>query len=426
MRIIELQAENVKGIKAVAIAPTGPIVQITGPNGSGKTSVLDAIFWALSGGKNIQSQPVRTGEQSARISVNLGELIVTRKFKANGSSTLSVEASNGAVYKSPQGMLDDMLGALTFDPFAFTRLDAKKQLELLRSLVEFDVDLDALDAEAKQAFEARTIVNRKVKELEARVSAVDTREFAGLPSERIDESQLVEAMASASQTNAAIEKRKLARLQVQKEGEDARAKAAKLQEDIKIAMAQVERLLKHAEECAERLAKAEPLPEHVDVTELVRQIETAREINALIAKQEAFTGLKVDLDLVTAEAEALSKTIEDVHTAKRQAIAAVKMPVEGLGFGEEGVTFNGIPFDQANSATQLRVSVAVAMAKNPKLRVIRIKDGSLLDDASMQILKDIAEENDFQVWIERVDTTGKIGIVMSEGEVVAVNEEVAA
>ena len=55
------------------------------------------------------------------------------------------------------------------------------------------------------------------------------------------------------------------------------------------------------------------------------------------------------------------------------------MPVEGLGFGAGIVTFNGLPFDQASTAEQLRVSVAIAMAANPKLRVLRIKHGNDLD-----------------------------------------------
>ncbi len=47
MKIVQLQAENVKRLKAVEISPEGHIVEITGRNGQGKSSVLDAIWWAL-------------------------------------------------------------------------------------------------------------------------------------------------------------------------------------------------------------------------------------------------------------------------------------------------------------------------------------------------------------------------------------------
>jgi hypothetical protein len=83
------------------------------------------------------------------------------------------------------------------------------------------------------------------------------------------------------------------------------------------------------------------------------------------------------------------------------------------------VTYRGLPFDQASSAEQLRVSVAIAMAAHPKLRVLRIKDGSLLDERSLAMLEEMAEAADYQVWVERVDTSGAVGIVMEDGAIVA-------
>ena len=70
----------------------------------------------------------------------------------------------------------------------------------------------------------------------------------------------------------------------------------------------------------------------------------------------------------------------------------------------------------------MRVSVAIAMAANPKLRVLRIKDGSLLDENSLALIADMASENDYQVWIERVDTTGKVGVVMEDGAIVGAED----
>lgn len=61
MQIVELLVERLKRIKAVQIIPKGPVVQITGRNAQGKSSVLDAIEYAL-GGKGCQPQrPVRDG-----------------------------------------------------------------------------------------------------------------------------------------------------------------------------------------------------------------------------------------------------------------------------------------------------------------------------------------------------------------------------
>jgi recombinational DNA repair ATPase RecF len=123
LKLVELRAENVKRLKAVRIKPDGNIVQITGRNAQGKTSVLDSIWYALQGRAKCD-RPIRDGAESAEVEVNLGDLIVKRKWTDKGSY-LSVENLEGAVYKSPQAILDKLVGELTFDPLAFTRMTAK-------------------------------------------------------------------------------------------------------------------------------------------------------------------------------------------------------------------------------------------------------------------------------------------------------------
>jgi hypothetical protein len=63
------------------------------------------------------------------------------------------------------------------------------------------------------------------------------------------------------------------------------------------------------------------------------------------------------------------------------------------------------------------------MANNNKVRVMRIKDGSLLDEDSLAVVAEMAHAHDFQVWIESVETSGNVGIYMEDGEVKAVNPE---
>ncbi len=43
MKIIKLQSENIKKLKAIEIKPDSNLIQITGANAQGKTSVLDSI-----------------------------------------------------------------------------------------------------------------------------------------------------------------------------------------------------------------------------------------------------------------------------------------------------------------------------------------------------------------------------------------------
>ena len=134
MKIISLSASNVKKLSAVEIVPKSNLVQITGKNGQGKSSILDSIWWALGGTKNIQSQPVRNGEEQAIIRLDLGSLVVTRKI-GKGES-LTVENAEGARFQSPQSMLDALLGELTFDPLAFSKMKAADQANELRRIAK--------------------------------------------------------------------------------------------------------------------------------------------------------------------------------------------------------------------------------------------------------------------------------------------------
>lgn len=198
MKIIALEAENLKRLTAVRIEPNGNLVQITGKNGQGKTSVLDAIWWALAGTSNVQTTPIRKGEERATISLDLGKLKVLRKFIAqdDGSYTTSITVENGegARFQSPQKMLDALVGQLSFDPLEFSRMKPADQVQALRSLVR-DFDFDAAAVEHKADFDERTIQNRKAKDCQAAADVLGQ----GLPDEipaRID----VEAEIAALET----------------------------------------------------------------------------------------------------------------------------------------------------------------------------------------------------------------------------------
>ena len=93
------------------------------------------------------------------------------------------------------------------------------------------------------------------------------------------------------------------------------------------------------------------------------------------------------------------------------------MPVDGLGMADGAVTLNAIPLVQASDAEKLDVSCAIAMRQNARLRVLRIRDGSLLDEESKARIAAKAAEHQYQVWMECVDSSGKVGIVIEAGEV---------
>ena len=435
MKIISLQAENIKRLVAVNIAPDGNIVEITGKNGAGKTSILDAIYWGLTGKDGIQSTPIRKGEDHAIIKLDLGDLKVTRKFKASDdggyTTSIAVESAEGAKFPSPQSMLDALVGSLSFDPLGFVRMKPADQLETLKQFVT-GVDFAATEKANRADFEERTILNRRAKEARAQADAVP---LPGPKLSPVDESELVAQLESAGQKATEIERRKAGRQQAAEKIAAHENEAGNLHERINAINAQIAYLgkeaaafaekateeLRQAQELNEKLSAAEPLPEPPDTSAIRAQIEAARKHNAAVAEQaSAQERLRVAKEAATAAeaaAKALTKKMEDRKAAVAKAIADAAMPVPGVAFDDGAVLLDGLPFDQASDAQQLRASIAIASAMNPKLRVIRVRDGSLLDMDSMTLLAEFAETNDMQVWIETVQSGRPGAIVIEDGMV---------
>ena len=133
MRIIKLTAENIKKLKAIEITPKGDVVRITGKNGAGKSSVLDAILYALGGQKAIPDKPIREGQRKARVTLDLGEYTVERRF--GKSSQVYVTAKDGSAIRSPQQLLESIAEKVSFDPASFERLHHGQQAALLYPFV---------------------------------------------------------------------------------------------------------------------------------------------------------------------------------------------------------------------------------------------------------------------------------------------------
>jgi DNA repair exonuclease SbcCD ATPase subunit len=427
MKIVSLQAENFKRLKAVEIKPDGSTVVITGKNAQGKSSILDSIFAAVGGADALPGKPIRKGEQTARIKLDLGEVIVTRKFTAAGS-TVTVEQANGARFSKPQQMLDQLIGKIAFDPLEFTRMKPADQFETIRKLVPLEVDIDALDGQNQSDYEARTVVNRDAKNLRAQAAGILVA--ADLPAEPIDTAALLTQMQEAGETNAEIERRKGARERAAQQIEQLTANAALRRaeaEELRARAASVDNLAQTEEtsaaELQAKLDAAPALPDPIDVTAIRAQVEQADRTNSKIADRVRRQQIEAQATEKEAESQRLTDAMEARKTAKAQAIAAAKMPIAGLSFGEGEVLYNELPLSQASQAECIRVSMAVAMALNPKLRVLTIKDGSLIDEDGMAIIRDMVKDGDYQAWIEVVGSDGKIGILIEDGAVVQPADE---
>lgn len=398
-RIVKLQAENIKRLRAVEITPDGNIVRITGRNGQGKSSVLDAIAYALGGQALVPSKPIREGEKKARAVVTLDNgLTVERRFTERGT-VLEVKNADGAKYGSPQAMIDKMLGALTFDPLGFARAPAREQFETLRRLA--GIDTSKIDEGIKKLEAERPSLRAAMRrEADVLASMPDDPEA---PTERANVRALLDELEEVRRHNEQADR-------TERKRSDLRREIAALDEKIK-------RLEADKQQATADLMLL-PMPaEPRDETAIRTRIDSAEEMNQRHAAAEKRREQEARATEATEAFEAIEARIQRGREKRAEAIAAATYPVPGLALGDGEVIFNEIPLSQASSAEQLRVSTAVAMAMNPELRVLRIQDGSLLDSTSLAAIAEMASANDYQVWIESVDETGTVGFVIEDGAV---------
>ena len=399
MKIINLKAENIKKIKAVDITPTDNTVVITGKNGQGKSSVLDSILYALGGKDALKDtpKPIREGQENASIELDLGDYKVVRTFNKLGTTRLEVLTKEGAKYSSPQSLLDDIVGRIAFDPLAFAQMRPDEQKAVLLDVLGLAKEVEELQGKYQVKYDERRDVGRDLKIAEGHLTSIKVPENA--PTAPIDTAKVSQDLREAEEHNR------------QHDG---------LVDDLDTANEDVARLeaeLKEAKMAQIKATAALKGKKKIDTTALETQINNATALNN--AYQEVAEHKKADAQVkeFKTKQDGLTAEMKVIVDEKEKLITSAKLPIDGLNIDAEGVTFNGIPFSQLSSAEQLKVSLAIAMAMNPKLRVMRIMDGSLLDSENMKVIGEMAKAEDYQVWIERVEDAGKVGFLIEDGEV---------
>lgn len=414
-RIIKLLAENVKRIEAIDITPSGALVVIGGENGAGKSSTLDAIEYALHGKGSHPAEPIRNGAKKARVVVETEDYKVIRRFTKKGTQ-LVVEGKGGTVYKSPQKLLDKLAGDFCFDPLAFAEMEPRAQLVLMKRLV--GLDFTETDAKRKGLYDERTAVNREAKNLRAQFEATPPEE--GLPDEEISLTDLVDEMERRREVNRENEEVRggvtdlldsLAKIDREVLGyqEQLRELEAKAK-NISVRRADV------AKELEEQAVFADSL-EDLDLEEIKIRGRDAEATNERIRERRRILGLEKQAEDKEAEADEFSARIKAIDNDKEVALGGANFPVEGLGFSEDGITFNGLPLEQASSAERLRISVALGIKLNPDFKVMLIRDGSLLDEKNLRMVAEMAEAAEAQVWLERVSEGPECQVVIADGRV---------
>lgn len=426
MKLIYAEVTDFQGLKKVRIEPGGGLSLLCGRNAVGKTSLIRAIRSALLGLRDAPKAPIRRGCEKALVELGLGEgdeveYIVRRSFTANGSY-LTVSNSDGAKYG--QKKLDSIVGRLAIDPLEFSRLRPSKQFSELRSIVDLGEDYDSLEADRKRIEENAKELRSIVKELGGRIDNMggypeDYPE--DYPDKRIDTAEIAAELQKAGLRNGGNYRERMKLEDDQNDVCKTREEILKFERDLKLMK---EKLAIQEGEFEEQAKKVKALID-VDAESIKERLDEIDSHNRMVDLHEKLLEMTAERDQKAEAVKRLESDAAGIEARQQELLESAEMPVEGLGFGDGVVTFNGAPLDQASGSEQLKICGAMAMnmkgiRMDGRLRLILITDGSLLDSANLGIYEEMAEEAGFQVVIERVDESGKTGFVIEDGELVNV------
>lgn len=398
-----------KGVRQIDLSPSGSLVVIAGGNGAGKSSFIDAITELFDPkGSKLTPKPIREGADEARaeyVDEDL-QLRISRRWTKNGTAgTLQVEALDGAKYSRPSDVVASLLGGAIFDPVAFLNLDERRQRDALLEKVDLPFDLDTIGREKAGAEQRRLEAGREVKRLEGALASLP-KPGDDVPDEEASSAEILEAIDAA----------RLA----QRQAEDAQTRYDTLAARYDELTRQHNEIMAMREQVGEQQEAARDalsmIPKPADIEPLQQRLRSLDDINQAVRDRKAHERTAAELAAAQHEHEGAQHALDAIEKTKRDGLAAAEFPVAGLSIDEDGVTFDGVPFGQVNSAMRRRVAFAIATAGDPKLKLVIVKDGDLLDADSLAAIREVADERGYTVLVERDrDESRSIGFTVRDG-----------
>lgn len=404
MKILKFSAKNVKGIKVVTLDPEGQDVVLSGGNGAGKSSVLDAIITTLSGG----ALPVHRGADRGEVVIDIGPYRVTRTI-TDKTDKVVVKTQDGATMGEPRTMLKRLVGPLAIDPVAFCTMKPRDQVDLLFDLLPgLRPALKALDEKIEGFRATRAAIN-----VELGRQATFPEPDPGLPAVKIDHEDLgrqkIKVLKARDQAKKALADRENLTQQIAQQEEY----CAKQERELRKAQNRLVQL-------QQNLADAPPPDTSVrDLQQqflaLEAQVSEAIATNEKIAERDRVEALKAQHEVRRREYNDLLGSMKAAEADKAQVLGEAKLPLKGLAVDESGVYYQGVPVQDLSTAERVRVGAAIAVAQNPQAKIIMADDASLLDSNSLKVLREVCR--DFQIWMVLNDESGKQGVWIEDGSI---------
>lgn len=410
VKISALELENVKRIKAIQLVPTeNGLTVIGGRNAQGKSSVLDAIAWALGGNKMKPKAPNRDGaETPASIHMELNNGLIVERSGKNG--TLKVTDSRGL--KGGQALLDEFVGQLALDLPRFMVASDKERADYLLGILGVSDELARIDGEIQRTYDERRWVgqdaDRKAK------AAEDMTYYADAPSSGVSvtelSTKLQKAMAFNSDNAAARDR-----------VERMHKELVRNRDEIDELTSRLESLEKtYNERVARYNAEAERVHGLVDVdTEHIKSaIADAERVNAMIRANQRKADAQRDAELLAESRDALTKKLDALRAERVALLDNAGMPLAGISVDGGVLSYNGHVWSDMSGAEQLRVATAIVRATKPECGFVLVDKLEQFDAQQLSEFAAWCESEGLQVIGTRVATDDSCTVIIEDGTIV--------
>ena len=408
MKIHSFSIENTKRVRAVELKPAQDGLTILGGNnGQGKTSVLDAIAWALGGDKRRPSNAHRDDSvlpPSIRIVLDNG-IVVERKGK---NSALTVTDPAGR--KAGQQLLNAFISELAIDLPKFMEASDKEKAKVLLEIIGVNDKLSRLDAEENDLYNQRRALGRIVDQKAAFVKSLPY--YPDAPKDLIDPVDMIREVQAI--------------LAVNRENERKRQAMDRLTHERFIAAGALEAAQKRYDEACAALAVAEAACRGLvdgDTAELEAAIANAEEINRRVRANMDKDKAEEDGKEETHRYNCMTARIDEIRRERQALLEGAQLPLPGLGVEDGCLTYEGKKWDCMSGSQQLKVATAIAGAFKPECGFVLLDKLEQMDIPTLREFGDWLEEQGLQAIATRVSTGEECTIIIEDGVVAETTKE---
>lgn len=400
VKISSLEIENVKRVKAVRLEPTANgLTVIGGNNGQGKTSVLDAIAWALGGDRFTPSEPYREGSiipPHLKIRLSNG-ITVERSGKNSSLKVIDTEGNKGG-----QALLNQFIESFALNLPKFMNASNKEKADTLLRIIGVGDELYRLENEEQRKYNERHAVGQIADQ--KKKFAAEMTDYPDAPNELVSAADLIRQQQEILARNG--ENR---RLRQQKDALESRAND--LSNQISALNSELTKVLYQLEQARKTVAEL-----HDESTaELEKNIAEIDEINRKVRANLDKDKAECDAKLFAEQYDALSREIKGLRKQKYDLLHSAQLPLEGLSIEGKELTYKGAKWDCMSGSEQLRVATAIIRRLNPNCGFVLIDKLEQMDAETLKDFGQWLEREGLQAIATRVSNGDECSIIIEDG-----------